>query len=548
MNRFISASLTALLVASALTACADQGSTPAEELARETGRMALTVDILDDTDVAGMQYTITGVDCETGEPLEPPYVVETTKDLEDLLLPGANQDLAQQPFDAGSGHLFADSFFWLPEGCYDVVAQPVNAAGEPSQDCAAASQDGVPVFDGQTTEILLINQCENDAYGGLDVIAALNHAPQISDIVYEPSKFTCEDQTKICVTVTDPDSDPLTAEWRPLSEDVFVAFIDATSNDDGSVTHCATLEVPGPGDYQIGFTVYDMGYGADGAPVRIEDLLAQQGQDLLSRDAAVLPIHAMSDEACVGTCECPDGFALNPAGDLCERVTTTAATFNGQLLTVCEGSKNANFGALGARFPGGSALQSDFFGDGYTLTNGSRLLTIGIWACGPNGGSTTQPEDEWIGFSRCLDIEEGGAYVVGIAADNFVRAKLNGQPLLQIDASNATEALHPYKRWHMIPVTLTTGSNIVEFEAMNVGGPAAFGAEIYGPFDPADLVDDASMMALDYEASIVWNTGEELGGTFATGTNSGWSCEGGAALNQCGDEPTCTLLEQEVCE
>jgi hypothetical protein len=114
---------------------------------RKTG-MALTSDTLADTDVARMQYTIEGVDCTTGLPTDPAMTKTVVKDLEDMLIPGGNPDLENSPLDAGSGHLFADAFFWLPEGCYDVSVVPLQEDGSVSVDCSSASEQLVPVYDG----------------------------------------------------------------------------------------------------------------------------------------------------------------------------------------------------------------------------------------------------------------------------------------------------------------------------------------------------------------------------------------------------------------
>jgi len=549
MNKTLIARLAVVFALSTIVACSqpDDHTTATDGPSGAAG-MALSVDILADTDVAAMQYTITAVDCGTGDPLDPAQVVEATRDLEDLVLPGGDLDLVGQPFDANSQHLFADAFFWLPEGCYDVVVQPLTEDGEPSADCAVASQNAVPVIDGQTTEITLIQQCGNEAFGGLDVIAALNHAPQIDDVSYAPSKFTCEDVTTICATVSDPDNDPLLVRWDALTAGAIVASVTEESGEDGSVTSCATIEVEGPGDYAIGLQVFDLAWDADGNLVPIEQLLLLQGSDATSSDTIVLPVHALSEEACVGDCSCPDGFELNAAGDLCERLTTTEAIYNGELLTVCTGSVNANYGAWGARLPDGGTILNSFFGEDFGDDNGSPLNTRGIWACGPDGQPTAQPVNEWIGFSRCLNIAEAGSYVIGIGADNLVRTRLNGQPLFTIDLNNISNALHPYRYMHLLPVTLPAGTNIIELEAMNLGGPAAFVAEIYGPFTAAEVQDDASMSVLDYANNVVWSTGDQLGSTFDTGTNSGWSCEDGAALDLCGDAATCTTIERLTCE
>ncbi len=538
-----------LLAISVLFACSpDEDSSSTKEPKLGEARMKLTVDLLADTDVAQIHYSITGVDCVTGELLEPAYTAETIKDLEDLVLPGENLDMVGRPFDASSEHLFADAFFWLPEGCYDVATQPITEAGDPSSDCALSLQSMVPVFDGEVTEIILINQCENEVFGGLDAISALNHAPQILGVAYDPSKFTCDDVTTICVTISDPDSDPMVSVWSPVGEGLIVDSINEEANEDGSLLSCATVKVEGPGDYFINFALFDQAYDAEGNLVHIEELLALQGSEATSNDTIMLPIHAMSEDACVGECACPEGFEINAAGDLCERITTTDAIFNGELTQVCRGSINANYGAWGALFPKGTEDRNAFFGEDFGDENGSRLNTIGIWACDAEGNQTVEPTLEWVGFSRCLEIEEGGSYLIGIAADNWMRAKVNGQTFFFIDANNESDDLHPYRHWHMIPVTLPAGTNIIELEGMNAGGPAAFAAEIYGPFNPEAMQDDASMIALDYENNVIWNTGDQIGSQFNTGTNSGWACEEGYALDLCGDEVTCTLIERLLCE
>lgn len=518
------------------TACGPQGDNNAPVDPVGTTGLALTTDILDDTDVGGMAYTITGVNCSDGTPLDPALVIEETRELEDLLLPGGNEDLAKRPFDAASGHLFADAYFWLPEGCYDVSVQPIQEGGEPSEDCAVATQDRVAVLDGQTTEILLINQCANDGAGGLDVIAAVNHAPQIDDVSYDPSKFTCEDQTSICVTVSDPDNDPIQVTWNSDSDGAVIANVETVSLEEGGIQSCASIEVSGPGDYQISFTAHDQAYNSEGELVTIESILEAQGDGQTSNDTIKLPVHAMSEDACVGECACPDGFDLSVDGETCERITQTAAVQNGDFRTVCRGDQNENYGAFGATLPGGAHIVDSFFGNGtFDENNGSRLNTIGIWSC---DGALR----EWIGFSRCIDVEESGEYVVGVSGDDRVRFSLNGDLVFEGNTD-----FH-FRNWWMVPVTLQAGINIIEMEGYDQGVVAAFGAEIYGPFPIGSTVDDATMAGLDYENNIIWTTGDQLESTFNLGTSSGFSCEDGFALDLCSDEATCTRIEREACE
>lgn len=517
-----------LILCALAAGCAPSEDAPESTLG-QTG-MNLQFDVLADTDVAGFDYTITGVDCETGEALDPAVVVSTSRDLEDILLPGGHPGFENQPFDADSEHLFADAFELLDAGCYDVTAQPTDADGLPSNDCTSASEAGVAVLDGQTTEVMLISQCVNEDRGGLDVIAALNHAPQLIDVAYAPSKFTCGDQTRICVTASDPDNDPLSLV-ATAEDGVAIDVQPAELNEDGETVICADITVPGPGEYAINVAVYDLMHDAEGELVTIESML---NDGVTSHDSIVLPVHAMDGEACI--CDCPDGFALNAAGDACEAFIEEEAVFNGEGRDVCEGIRYEQYGGWGARFPDGGAILNPFFGENFDNMNG-RLNTVGIWDCAAT-------EDEWLGFSTCINVEEDGEYVLGAGADDEFRIYVDGNLV-----SNGDNNIHGgnYRYWWMTPIQLSAGPHVIQMEGYDHGGEHAFGAEIYGPFAPGSTVDDAAMMALDYENNIIWNTNERLGGTFDVGEDSGYSCPDGTSLNLCGDVPTCTGHQVAAC-
>ena len=538
--RTLLASMTLLL---GLGACAieDAPSEPgsdaaALDAARVTG-LALTFDTLDDTDVAGFMFTATEVDCATGLPIAPPNVVTAFEDLEDMYLPGTGGMFENAPFDTDSQHLFSDHFFALPPGCYDVVVQPVDINGDPSIDCAPASASNVTVNDGATTEILLISQCrERNTIGGLDVIAAINHPPRITNLEYDPSKFICEEETTICVTAEDPDSDPVVLVPTAGTGWTLVSSVEDPTT--GAITTCFTFAFGGPGDYNITFTAYDLGYDADGALVTMSEILAAQGTPLVSEDSITVPVHVLPEEDCIDSCECPEGFVLTPAGDECIRTSTLAPVVNGPFYRACAAGNSTAYGWAGARYPGGlidNALS--FF-----LT---RLNDVGVWAC--NAGSSTagsNPVGEWIGFSVCLDVEESGEYVVGMAADNRLRFRLNGAPTFTLNTGATTNFNH----WWMNPISLASGLYIVELEGRNDGSIAAFGAEIYGPFPAGSTASDASMAALNYPDNLFWSTLDIIGQPFITGEASGYACPDGYALNACEGEVLCTRIERVACQ
>lgn len=252
--------------------CVDADDDGPEEEAEATG-VALTVDVQGDTDVAGFHFTI--AECETGE-----VVDEATKDLEDLVLPGMIPQFDNAPFDERSRHLFSDYFTTLDPGCYDVTAQPVDAAGADSEDCDSETKTGVEVVAGKTTEVLLVSQCEGAKTGGLDVVVALNHPPKLKDIDFEKFNFACK-KVQACATAVDPDGDPLRFEWKQVRGPKLASPIRVVSQqmkkktvchdkckyDDyrehkkgggGAVTECIEMKLGKPGDYFFKLTVRDL--------------------------------------------------------------------------------------------------------------------------------------------------------------------------------------------------------------------------------------------------------------------------------------------------
>ena len=527
--------------------CADGATSDGPETLTQRG-LALTFDALADTDVAGVQYTVTGVDCLTGAPLDPALVRTVSEDLSDLFIPGGNATFGDNPLSTSSRHLFADHFFSLPAGCYDVIVQPVDAQGDPSQDCAPASASGVEVFEGATTEILLISQCVSDSHGGLDVIAALNHAPSILDTTYDSSKFICEDTTTLCLTATDADDDPLTIDWGAPSGATLVSQTQTSTpaSDDllATTTFCAEWSFDAPATYTFDATIYDLGYDAAGAPITIEELLAAQGDPNLSRASLTFPVHVMDEDACIDTCGCPAGFDVTPAGDECIKTTTELPTQNPDVLNICAGSTENAYGAAGGIFPGGTNVRPDPFFE-------NRLNDIGVWACAP--GSTTAPygtntnrlpQGEWIGFSVCLDIDQPGDYMLGYAVDNFIRVSINGAMPLTLPNNTLS-----FNYWHMNTISLNSGLNILEIEGKNESAPASIGADVYGPFASGSLTSDAAMLAADYENNIVWSTADIRGQAFTSGERAALICEGDDfVLNTCDAMPTCTKIERVPCQ
>jgi|GEM_PF-1551873 len=517
--------------------------TPTTNPVFDTATLALSIDVLADTDLGGVRFTVTEVDCLSGAPVLPAHVETADVDLADMFIPGGNGTFEDAPYDANSEHLFADQYFDLAPGCYDVLVEPLQANGELSEDCWSAHRDAVPVFAGSTTEILLIMQCGGKETGGLDIIATANHAPQIDDLQFEPSKFTCDDSTRVCLTVSDPDSDPLTVSWHTVPGAQIIST-SLETNADGETIACATIYAAEPGTYQVAANVLDMGYDASGNLVSIEELLVAQGDPHPSRATLRFPVHMLSGEACI--CECPEGFELNAAQDACERTVVTSVTSNGESLRVCAGDTHQNYSGGGARYPGGHIEANAFFGNSWTDPTNGRLNHVGVWACsGVAGQAGSQPTGEWIGFATCIDAPEAGDYLIGIGGDNRVRARVDGVFVSPL-ALRSNDATNNFNYWWMLPVSLSAGAHTFSLEGYNAGQYAAFGAEIYGPFPAGSLTNDAAMAAADVENNILFSTGNMLGGTFLS-ASYGIGCPDGTSINACSDKLECVQTFIEEC-
>ncbi len=248
------------------TACSNAAND--REPTSNTGISAQAL-VSDGTDVESIRFEVTAVSCDDGSPIGATTIDSASLD-PDQTVPGDAENLRDNPLAAGSAHLFADSFVVVPAGCYDVRATPVDSDGEDSDDCAAAFKKGVLVVAGETTEIVLINQCTGESPGAIDAVAALNHPPVLEDVGFTDSKFSCGTPTEVCAAARDPDGDPL--EFVLVSEDCAVAA--SASDSDGE--QCWEVTCHAPGRHDMTVTVYDRLYGDEG-PERIEDYLAEQG-------------------------------------------------------------------------------------------------------------------------------------------------------------------------------------------------------------------------------------------------------------------------------
>jgi hypothetical protein len=239
---------------------------------------------------------------------------------------------------------------------------------------------------------------------------------------------------------------------------------------------------------------------------------------------------------------CPSGYVMEADGVTCSETKYAMATINSDVIVTSGNTSYTDF--AGGRFysdittkPSPVTLTSAnqvIDGNGIPvntelLINNSlwsnRLIDVGVW-----GSGDTTPANEWVGFSHCISLTTATTFTIAIAADDRVRVKINGD--LSIEMNQNTN--YNFKFWHMYPITLQAGYNVVEITALNGAstGDTIFGAEIYSG-DTSTLSGITSSSGLT--AVTVFSTGDYIGAglPFEVGETIGIGCPSGYVLDKC---------------
>jgi hypothetical protein len=281
------------------------------------------------------------------------------------------------------------------------------------------------------------------------------------------------------------------------------------------------------------------------------------------------------DEIAIGVSDrCPEGFTFNEEAGVCEKITEVAANC-GELATVIKSGTNDNYGKFGARFyestlgrplpiqattvpsyrlidASGNELLYPYTTSGTGGGSGplvtlwqERLNDIGAWPT--DTGSQDPPFQTYIGFTVCITVSETKQYSVGLAADNRCRFGLNGTIVATLEAGDSTRN---FNYWHVIPITLQAGTNIITLEGYNRSQVAAYGSEIYDA-TPEELSNMTTQAELDQV--LIFSTLDVInnGGAFDLGEPDpitgvpefGCSCPDGYVLANCNGELQCVQIE-----
>ena len=216
-------------------------------------------------------------------------------------------------------------------------------------------------------------------------------------------------------------------------------------------------------------------------------------------------------------CECPSGYTVNGENDGCYRVETQSATSVSNL-GVGYLTPNAAYGDFGfyvynqngynldGSVIGDYAYNGQYWGadsglDDIQLFWGNRLNFVGVWVQGqPYWPNPNYPD--MVSFCETINIASGKTYYFGIAADNDVKVRLNGNLII---SQPENQPYQNFKYWHIYPIYIDAGPNIIEMEGWNRSIVGGFGAEIYD-----NTLEELTGATGTSMVNLVFSTGDYL--------------------------------------
>lgn len=303
---------------------------------------------------------------------------------------------------------------------------------------------------------------------------------------------------------------------------------------------------------------------------------------------------------CEEPCICPEGYTYNASLDLCQQLEIIPATPDtANTFDIVEGDKSSAYGQYGSRlydninsigsYPyngykdivsgsaptnyivkanSGTGAQlgvqqvSSSTNDIFTSQGNStlgRLNRATLWA-EDSTTSAAWPDGEWLTVKFCIELTETKDYVLGIGGDNQVKISINSTPAVNLWASTSpsgspiTGETEPFRYWHMFPITLSAGSNVIELSGYNISSNAAFGAEIYDIPIPTltSLMINDTISPTDFENEYVVFSTKDLVATpplliAAPGETINWSCPPGYSFTDCFGVTSCIINNTVPC-
>lgn len=259
---------------------------------------------------------------------------------------------------------------------------------------------------------------------------------------------------------------------------------------------------------------------------------------------------------------CPPGYTMSGDETYCYQINTTAATPpSSPENTVAKpfagyGTWGTLIYDIGYNINGTGTFTQISFANTFWVNGSGYPNLSGTTGNGPLNRSAlwsiTELTPQTIGYSACITLDEPGTYYVGAAADNYSSIYLDGNLLLQMDpvamstflAANGYPLATTYptestfRFWHIYPVQLQAGTQVLEIIGTNTGSIAAMGAEIYSA-SAAEIISATSYV--DLGSDLIFSTKDVIGDPVQSGSDGiGYSCPVGYSLVLCDGPAYCT--------
>lgn len=166
------------------------------------------------------------------------------------------------------------------------------------------------------------------------------------------------------------------------------------------------------------------------------------------------------------------------------------------------------------------------------LSTDGPLNRCGVWS------SLDATPGQYIGFGKSITVATPKIYYIGIGADNYMEISVNGTVIKSFPSGDGI--YDHYRSWHLLPVMLRAGINLIHIRGYNDASAASVGAEIYNA-TLAELQAMASVEALD--AVTIFSTKDFIGEYVEEGNfGTGYTCPEGYTLTDTEGVKSCDLV------
>jgi len=265
----------------------------------------------------------------------------------------------------------------------------------------------------------------------------------------------------------------------------------------------------------------------------------------------------------IDPCNCPPGYVASPDLSECVQEIETAATPP----TASTFDRTLVAKTLGAYTSFQTAVLTGGFDPATGVPTGGVVTNTSAWWKNTTGNLVDGPmnrcavwtnltaSNQRIGFSICLNTTQDKTYLVGVGCDNFASIKVNGTTVLtqspsalgQYWAANPSNLTQPFNVWHIYPIFIPAGNNVIEVSGNNVSSVAAVGVEIYDGTAAQIL---AAQSYAELGQRLVFSTKDIVGTQVLSGTDGvGYTCPDNTyVIKSCGlTTPVCYKVTTTTC-